>query len=83
MMFTKSTLLLAFGALASIASASNPPGCLLGAVNTYEKPGDVASVCEDKNAKATIQEYCGADTKEALKAFKDICEVAGVEVCMC
>lgn len=80
MMFTKSTLLLAFGALASIASAASPPGCLLGAVNTYENPGDVASVCKDKSAKSTIQEYCGADTKDALVAFAAICEGAGVEV---
>lgn len=79
-MFTKSSLLLAFGALVSIASASSPPGCLLGAVNTFDTPSDVASVCKDKTAKSTIKEFCDADTTEAIKAFQEICEAAGVEI---
>jgi hypothetical protein len=70
----------AFFALVSFAVAS-PPGCLLGAVNTYDGPSDLKAVCSEKDAAKTIQKFCGDSTKEALEAFADICNSAGVKVC--
>ncbi|KAF2013842.1 hypothetical protein BU24DRAFT_424876 [Aaosphaeria arxii CBS 175.79] len=79
-MFSKTTLFLAFTAVASVVSAASPPGCLLGAVNTYKSPSDISAVCKSKDATSKIQEYCGAATSDALSAFADICNKAGVEV---
>ena len=70
-----------FLALTSFTVAAPPPGCLLGAVNSYEDPSDVKSVCEAKDASKTIAKMCGDDTKAALSAFADICNTAGVKVC--
>jgi hypothetical protein len=62
-------------------AAAAPPGCLLGAVNTYADPADVKAVCQSKDAAQTIQKFCGDATKDALSAFADICMGAGVKVC--
>jgi hypothetical protein len=70
----------AFFALASFAVAS-PPGCLLGAVNTYDAPSDMKAVCSEKDAAKTIQKFCGDSAQEAMEAFADICNSAGVKVC--
>jgi hypothetical protein len=70
-----------FLALTSFTVAAPPPGCLLGAVNSYKDPSDVKSVCEAKDASKTIAKMCGDDTKAALSAFADICNTAGVKVC--
>jgi hypothetical protein len=68
-----------FFALASFTIAT-PPGCLLGAVNSYDDPADVKSVCSEKDAAKTIAKFCGDSTKDALAAFADICNGAGVKV---
>jgi hypothetical protein len=68
-------------ALTSFSAAAAPPGCLLGAVNTYADPADVKAVCQSKDATQTIQKFCGDATKDALSAFADICMGAGVKVC--
>lgn len=70
-----------FFALASFTVAAPPPGCLLGAVNSYDDPADVSSVCRSKDASKTIAKFCGDSTKDALSAFADICNDAGVKVC--
>jgi hypothetical protein len=69
-----------FFALASFTIAT-PPGCLLGAVNSYDDPANVKSVCSEKDASKTIAKFCGDSTKNALAAFADICNGAGVKVC--
>jgi hypothetical protein len=80
-MFSKTLLLAAFSALAALATAASPPGCLLGAVNSYENPVDIAAVCKDKDATSKIAGFCGDATKTALSAFAEICEAKGVKVC--
>lgn len=67
-------------ALASFTVAT-PPGCLLGAVNSYDDPADIKAVCSGKDVTSTIQKFCGDATKDALSAFADICNGAGVKVC--
>ncbi|KAF2035483.1 hypothetical protein EK21DRAFT_107010 [Setomelanomma holmii] len=67
-----------FFALASFTVAT-PPGCLLGAVNSYDDPADVKSVCNSKDSSKTIAKFCGDSTKDALAAFADICNGAGVK----
>lgn len=79
-MFSKTLFVIAFAAIAQMVLAA-PPACLLGAVNTYEDPADIASVCKARDAATKIQKYCGDSTSDALSAFADICGEAGVEVC--
>jgi hypothetical protein len=67
-----------FVALAQLAVAS-PPGCLLGAVNEYSDPSDVKSVCKAKDLDSKVKEFCGQDTKAAMKALEEICGDAGVD----
>lgn len=74
------TLFIAFAAVASVARAATPPGCLLGAVNTYEDPANIKSVCSDKEATSKIAKYCGDATKDALSSFAELCKNAGVTV---
>ena len=78
-MLTKTIFTATFFALASFTVAT-PPGCLLGAVNTYDTPADLKSVCSAKDATTTIAKFCGGSTKQALEAFADICNGAGVKV---
>lgn len=79
-MFGKTTLFFAFTAVVSLVNAASPPGCLLGAVNTYQDPADIASVCKSKDATSKIAKYCGDSTSAALEAFADICNGKGVKV---
>jgi hypothetical protein len=79
-MLTRNLFTATFFAFASFAVAS-PPGCLLGAVNSYSEPADVKSVCSEKDVTKTIAKFCGDSTKQALEAFADICNGAGVKVC--
>jgi hypothetical protein len=81
-MFSKTTLFLAFTAIASVASAASPPGCLLGAVNSYSTPYDISSVCKQKDVTDKISKVCGDASKDALDAFAEICNKAGVKVGM-
>ncbi|KAF2793557.1 hypothetical protein K505DRAFT_325373 [Melanomma pulvis-pyrius CBS 109.77] len=78
-MFSKATIFLAFVAIAKLAVAA-PPACLLGAINQYDDPADIKAVCQSKDAQAKIQKFCGDSTSDALSAFADVCNVAGVKV---
>jgi hypothetical protein len=78
-MHARSLLAATLFALTSFVAAS-PPGCLLGAVNTYSEPADIKSVCSEKDVTNTIAKFCGDSSKQALEAFADICNGAGVKV---
>jgi hypothetical protein len=78
-MHARSLLAATLFALTSFVVAS-PPGCLLGAVNTYSEPADIKSVCSEKDVTKTIAKFCGDSSKQALVAFADICNGAGVKV---
>lgn len=80
-MLARTLFTTAFVALFSFSIAAPPPGCLLGAVNSYDDPADVKSVCQAKDASKTIAKFCGDDAKSALSAFADICNNAGVKIC--
>ncbi|ORY03935.1 hypothetical protein BCR34DRAFT_573080 [Clohesyomyces aquaticus] len=79
-MFGKTTFLLA--AVAAIANVvvATPPACMLGAVNTYKTPSDISAVCKSKDMTGTIAKMCGDGASDALSAFADICNKAGVKV---
>ena len=79
-MLTK-TLLLAFSGLAALASAASTPGCLIGAVNSYDDVSDISGICKQKDAATTIAKVCGDKTEAALAAFADVCNGVGVDVC--
>ncbi|KAJ4357825.1 uncharacterized protein N0V89_002401 [Didymosphaeria variabile] len=79
-MFTKTLFAVAFAAVASVASAASPPGCLLGAVNTYDTPSDIKAVCSAKDITTQISKKCGDKAEDALSALADICNDAGVKV---
>ncbi|KAF2872679.1 hypothetical protein BDV95DRAFT_594004 [Massariosphaeria phaeospora] len=79
-MFSKTALFLAFTALTQLVAAAPPPACLLGAVNQYDDPSDLSAVCGSDDATSKISKLCGDAADDALKAFADICESAGVEV---
>jgi hypothetical protein len=81
-MFSKTFFAVAFAAVASVASAaSSPPGCLLGAVNTYDTPSDIKAVCNAKDITTQVSKKCGDKAEDALAALADICNDAGVKVC--
>ncbi|KAF2441623.1 hypothetical protein P171DRAFT_434278 [Karstenula rhodostoma CBS 690.94] len=79
-MFSKAFFAVAFAAVASVASAASPPGCLLGAVNTYDTPSDIKAVCSAKDITTQISQKCGKKAEDALAALADICNDAGVKV---
>ena len=80
-MYSKTIFVAAFAAIASVASAATPPSCLLGAVNSYDKPADLKAICESKDATSKISKICGDAKADALEAFADICNGQGVKVC--
>jgi hypothetical protein len=80
-MLARTLLAATLFALTSFTVAAPPPGCLLGAVNSYDDPANVKSVCQAKDASKTIAKFCGDSTKDALEAFADICMDKGVKVC--
>ncbi|OAG07595.1 uncharacterized protein CC84DRAFT_1258657 [Paraphaeosphaeria sporulosa] len=79
-MFSKTLFAIAFAAVASVASAASPPGCLLGAVNSYDTPSDIKAVCSAKDITSQISQNCGDKAQDALNALADICNDAGVKV---
>ncbi|PSN63947.1 hypothetical protein BS50DRAFT_576579 [Corynespora cassiicola Philippines] len=79
-MYSKTIFVAAFAAIASVASAATPPSCLLGAVNSYDKPADLKAICESKDATSKISKICGDAKADALEAFADICNGQGVKV---
>lgn len=80
-MLAKTILAATFLALAQFAVAT-PPGCLLGAVNTYDDPANVKAVCMEKDLSSKIEKYCGDATDAAMEALADICNDEGVKVGM-
>jgi hypothetical protein len=80
-MYTRTILLTFTATLATFASAASPPGCLLGAVNTYKDPADLSAVCKDKGAAGKVAKYCGDNAEIAWEAFVDVCKEEGVDVC--
>ncbi|KAL1612403.1 hypothetical protein SLS60_000629 [Paraconiothyrium brasiliense] len=79
-MLSKSLFAVAFAAVAAVTSAASPPGCLLGAVNTYDTPSDIKAVCSAKDITTQISKNCGDKAEDALSALADICNDAGVKV---
>ncbi|KAG9190684.1 hypothetical protein G6011_08772 [Alternaria panax] len=59
---------------------ASPPGCLLGAVNQYEDPSDIKTVCKAKDLGKKVAEICGDDAKDAMAAIAEICNDADVDV---
>lgn len=82
-MYTRTIVLTLAATLATFASAASPPGCLLGAVNTYKDPADISAVCKDKDAASKVAKYCSENAEIAWEAFVDICGEEGVKVCKC
>lgn len=78
-MLGKTLFVATFLALAQFTIAT-PPGCLLGAVNEYEDPADVKSVCKEKDLSSKVATFCGDDAEAALEALADICNDQGVKV---
>ncbi|KAH8730169.1 hypothetical protein GQ44DRAFT_607484 [Phaeosphaeriaceae sp. PMI808] len=66
-------------ALTSFTIAT-PPGCLLGAVNSYDDPANVKSICSEKDVAKTVSKFCGDSTRQALEALADVCNGAGVKI---
>ncbi|KAF2002655.1 hypothetical protein P154DRAFT_561814, partial [Amniculicola lignicola CBS 123094] len=79
-MLGQTVLFSAFLAFATFAQAAPPPACVLGVVNAYKDPADVASVCKSKDIVAKLAKVCGDKTEDALSALADICGSEGVEV---
>ena len=80
-MLAKTIFAATFLALAQFAVAT-PPGCLLGAVNEYDDPSDIKSVCKEKGLSSKVATFCGDNTEAALEALADICNDQGVKICM-
>ena len=78
-MFSKTLFVAAFAALSQMVVAS-PPGCMLGAINTYKNPADIKAVCQTKDITNQIVKLCGGQAQDALDAFADVCNGAGVTV---
>ncbi|OCL13881.1 hypothetical protein AOQ84DRAFT_351781 [Glonium stellatum] len=78
-MFSKSTFVLAFFAIAKLATAT-PPACLLAAINTQDDPSKVSDICKSSKMEPTIISYCGDNTQQALSDFASVCKGVGVTV---
>lgn len=78
-MFSKSAFVLAFFAIAKLATAT-PPACLLAAINTQDDPSKVSDICKSSKMEPTIVSYCGDNTQQALSDFASVCKGVGVTV---
>ncbi|KAF2848947.1 hypothetical protein T440DRAFT_469698 [Plenodomus tracheiphilus IPT5] len=78
-MLAKTIFAATFLALAQFAVAT-PPACLLGAVNTYDDPSDIKTVCKSKDLSSKVEKYCGDSASTAMDALADICNEQGVKV---
>ncbi|KAJ5176342.1 Period circadian protein [Penicillium canariense] len=79
MFFNKSTLALAFVALANIVYAGQTPACLLSVIGASSNPADLATLCgsDAKNLESQISDKCGDKTQSALKFFANTCTANG------
>ncbi|KAJ5455920.1 Period circadian protein [Penicillium daleae] len=82
MFFNKSTLALAFVALANLVSAGQTPACLLSVIGASSNPADLATLCgsDMKNIESQIANKCGDNTQSALKFYANTCNAAGHKV---
>ncbi|OCK81142.1 hypothetical protein K432DRAFT_381580 [Lepidopterella palustris CBS 459.81] len=78
-MFSKSIIVIAFVAIAKLATAT-PPACLLAAINTADDPSKVSDICQSSKMENTIVSYCGSNTQQALSDYALVCKGAGVTV---
>ncbi|RMZ86947.1 hypothetical protein DV736_g5823, partial [Chaetothyriales sp. CBS 134916] len=74
-----------FSLLPFLATAANPPACLLQAVNTSEDPSDLGSICASRGAPSIQQaifKLCASGTAESVaqSAFVATCSSAGSSV---
>ncbi|KAI9731717.1 MAG: hypothetical protein M1834_004506 [Cirrosporium novae-zelandiae] len=74
MFASKSTIVLAFLAIAQIASATTP-ACLLAAVNTESDPSDLTTICgkDSSKVKAQISSKCDSYLAAAMTAYSSVC----------
>jgi len=82
MFAAKSTIFLAFLAVAAQVVAAGNPACMLGAINSQPDPSDMSAVCGSNASKVQtqIQSICGANAAAAQKAFISACSDAGKTV---
>ncbi|CEJ62017.1 hypothetical protein PMG11_10532 [Penicillium brasilianum] len=81
MFFNKSTLALAFVALATLVSGQTP-ACLLSVIGNSANPADLTTLCgsDMKNIESQISDKCGDKTQSALKFYANVCNAAGHKV---
>lgn len=82
MFFNKSTLALAFVALANLVSAGQTPACLLSVIGSSANPADLTTLCgsDMKNIESQIADQCADKTQSALKFYANTCNAAGHKV---
>ncbi|KAJ5718202.1 Period circadian protein [Penicillium malachiteum] len=79
-MLFKSTLALAFVALANIASSASTPACVLSVVGDTSNPDDLSAICSSKTIQSTIESKCGDNADTALNFFSNTCKSNGFTV---
>ncbi|KAJ5934761.1 hypothetical protein N7466_004308 [Penicillium verhagenii] len=79
-MLFKSTLALAFMALANIVSASQTPACVISVMGDTANPDDLATICCSKTIQSKIQSTCGDNADSALTFFSNTCKSHGYTV---
>ncbi|KAJ5712770.1 Period circadian protein [Penicillium malachiteum] len=79
-MLFKSTLALAFVALANIASSASTPACVLSVVGDTNNPDDLSAICSSKTIQSTIESKCGDNADTALKFFSNTCKTNGFTI---
>ncbi|KAJ5673968.1 Period circadian protein [Penicillium macrosclerotiorum] len=81
-MLFKSTLALAFVALANIVSAGQTPACLLSVIGDSSNPADLSTLCgsDAKKLESQISNKCGDKSQSALKFFANTCNSNGHNV---
>ncbi|KAJ5745433.1 Period circadian protein [Penicillium odoratum] len=75
----KSTIALAFVALASIVAASTP-ACIISVMGDTANPDDLKTICGSKTIQSTIESKCGNNAQAGLKFFCNTCKSAGYTV---
>jgi len=82
MFAAKSTIFLAFLAVAAQVVAAGNPACMLGAINSQPDPSNMSAICGSNASKVQtqIQSICGASAAAAQKAFISACSGAGKTV---
>ncbi|KAJ6085839.1 hypothetical protein N7486_010120 [Penicillium sp. IBT 16267x] len=80
-MLFKSTLVLAFVALANIVSAIQTPACVIATIGDNTKnPDDLATICSSKTIQSQLSDNCGSKAESALSFFANICKSNGHDV---